>query len=103
MLDADDKHPAPVLVHAPRGPSPALRELAFLVGHLRGEGWLGAPARPFGKQVWGRWVAGNQHLLLEMQVDYPQSTAKLKTGKMGRKPFSARFRNPNSRMLSFFP
>lgn len=76
-MDADGKHDPPKLVHPAREPSPALRELGFLVGHLRGEGWLGAPSCRYGKQVWGRWVAGNQHLLLEMQADYQTDDGRI--------------------------
>lgn len=57
-------------MHPLRRPAPALRGVAFLVGSLRGDGWLGEPGRRYTKRVTGRWVAGNQHLLVEMEADY---------------------------------
>lgn len=77
MLTTPGNPSSPKLVHPPREPSPVLRELAFLVGHLRGHGWLGAPSRRYGKEVLGRWVAGNQHLLLEMEADYPTDDGRI--------------------------
>ncbi len=54
-----------------RPPAPQLAGLSFLVGHLRGEGWLGDPGYRYTKQVSGSWVASGHHLLLEMSADYP--------------------------------
>ena len=52
-------------------PAPQLAVLAFLIGRLRGEGWLGDPSYRYTKEVSGSWVAGGHHLLLEMSADYP--------------------------------
>jgi len=52
-------------------PAPQLAGLAFLVGRLHGEGWLGDRGYRYTKQVSGRWVAEGHHLLLEMDAEYP--------------------------------
>ncbi len=54
-----------------RPPAPQLEVLSFLIGRLRGEGWLGDPGYRYTKEVTGAWVAGGHHLLLEMSADYP--------------------------------
>jgi hypothetical protein len=56
-------------IHPP--PAPQLAAVSFLVGHMRGEGWLGDPDYRYTKDVSGTWVAGGHHLLLEMFADYP--------------------------------
>ena len=62
--DPGEAHP-----HPP--PAPQLARLAFLIGHLRGEGWYGDPSHRYTKEVSGSWVAGGHHLVLEMSADYP--------------------------------
>jgi hypothetical protein len=52
-------------------PAPQIAALSFLIGHLRGEGWLGDPSYRYTKEVTGSWVAGGHHVLLAMSADYP--------------------------------
>lgn len=52
-------------------PPAHLARLDFLVGRLRGVGWLGNPDYRYTKEVSGSWAAGGHHLVLEMSADYP--------------------------------
>ena len=52
-------------------PAPQIAVLGFLIGRLRGQGWLGDPDYQYTKQVSGSWMGGGHHLLLEMCADYP--------------------------------
>ena len=52
-------------------PAPQLAALSFLIGRLRGEGWLGDRSYRYTKEVVGSWVAGGHHLFVEMSADYP--------------------------------
>jgi hypothetical protein len=52
-------------------PAPQLARLAFLVGRLRGEGWLGERDYHYTKQVVGAWAAGGHHLVVDMMAEYP--------------------------------
>ena len=56
-------------IHPP--PAPQLATLSFLIGRLRGEGWLGDPSYRYTKEVTGVWVAGGHHAFVEMSADYP--------------------------------
>ena len=52
-------------------PAPQLAALSFLIGRLRGEGWLGDRSYRYTKEVAGSWVSGGHHVLVEMSADYP--------------------------------